>query len=76
MYQIGHAFFGDVVAIYNQYKSMKGYSRKNNFLFENNGPVNILWNISIKPILQAFLGHEDDTNKERLLKQFQETFLK
>lgn len=76
MYEIGHAFFGDIVAIYNQYRDMKGYSRKNNFLFENNGPAQILWNISIKPILDAFLGHEDEVIKEDLLNDLQKIFLK
>lgn len=76
MYEIGHAFFGDIVAIYNQYRDMKGYSRKNNFLFENSGPAQILWNISIKPILEAFLGHEDEVIKEDLLNDLQKIFLK
>lgn len=76
MYQVGHAFFGDVVTIYNQYRNMKGYSRKNNFLFEANGPVQILWNISVKPIIDAFLGHEDENIKERLLNDLQKIFLK
>lgn len=76
MYEIGHAFFGDIVAIYNQYRNMKGYSRKNNFMFENNGPAQILWNISIKQILEAFLGHEDEVIKEKLLNDLQKIFLK
>lgn len=76
MYQIGHAFFGDVVAIYDQYRSLKGYSRKNNFLFDTNGPAQILWNISIRPILDAFLGHEDESNKEFLLNDLKQIFLK
>lgn len=75
MYQIGHAFFGDIVPIYNQYKSLKGYSRKNNFLFENNGPVHILWNISIRPILEAFMGNQDEISKKQLLDQLKSVFL-
>lgn len=76
MYEIGHAFFGDIVAIYNQYRNMKGYSRKSNFMFEANGPAQILWNISIKPILEAFLGHEDEVVKKNLLRDLRENFLK
>lgn len=75
MYQIGHAFFGDIVPIYNQYKSIKGYSRKNNFLFENNGPAHILWNISIRPILEAFMGNQDEISKKQLLDQLKSVFL-
>ncbi|SDF88934.1 5-methylcytosine-specific restriction enzyme B [Pedobacter terrae] len=76
MYEIGHAFFGDIVAIYNQYRNMKGYSRKSNFMFETNGPAQILWNISIKPILEAFLGHEDEVVKKNLLSDLEKIFLK
>lgn len=76
MYQIGHAFFSDIVSIYNQYKAMKGYVRKSNFLFENNGPTHILWNISIQPILEAFMGNQDERNKEQNLKELKEIFLK
>ncbi|MBW3521838.1 McrB family protein [Chryseobacterium sp. NKUCC03_KSP] len=76
MYEIGHAFFGDIVAIYNQCRNIKGYSRKNNFLFDKNGPAQILWSISIKPIVEAFLGHEDEVIKENLLNDLQKIFLK
>lgn len=76
MYEIGHAFFGDIVPIYNQYRNMKGYSRKNNFMFETNGPTQILWNTSIKPIIDAFLGHENDVIKKNLLNDLQKIFLK
>lgn len=76
MYEIGHAFFGDIVSIYDQYKSMKGYVRKNNFLFENNGPVHILWDISIQPILDAFMGNIEQTNKESILKELKAIYIK
>lgn len=76
MYQIGHAFFGDIVSIYNQYKAMKGYSRKNNFLFDGNGPAAILWNISIQPILDAFMGNQDEDIKEQYIKELKTIFLK
>lgn len=53
-YQIGHTFFAEVVDIF---KSLKGiHSGRLYFL---NQPVNILWEISINPILQAFLGNMD-----------------
>lgn len=76
MYQIGHAFFGDVVAIYDQYRSMKGYVRKTNILFEDNGPVHIIWNISIQPILDAFMGNIEDSNKDSILKELKTIFIR
>jgi 5-methylcytosine-specific restriction protein B len=61
-YQVGHTFFAEVVDIY---KSMQGiHSGSLNFLKH---PVNVLWEISIKPILMAFLGNMDaDTKKEKI----------
>ena len=61
-YQVGHTFFAEVVDIY---KSMQGiHSGSINFL---NHPVKVLWEISIKPILMAFLGNMDaDTKKEKI----------
>jgi 5-methylcytosine-specific restriction enzyme B len=57
-YQVGHTFFAEVVDIF---KSQKGvHSGRLYFL---NQPVNILWEISIKPILQAFLGNMDAESK-------------
>lgn len=76
MYEIGHAFFGDIVPIYDQYKSMKGYIKKNKFLFENNGPVYILWDISIQPILDAFMGNIEQSKKELTLNELKAIFIK
>lgn len=61
-YQVGHTFFAEVVDIF---KSLKGvHSGRLYFL---NQPVNILWEISVKPILQAFLGNMDaDTKRDKI----------
>lgn len=76
MYQIGHTFFADIVSVYDQYEAMKGYKRKTNFLFDSNGPAQILWNISIRPILEAFLGNEDEGVKGGYLNKLRDVFLK
>jgi len=57
-YQVGHTFFAEVVDIFKSLKSV--HSGRLYFL---NQPVNILWEISIKPILQAFLGNMDADSK-------------
>lgn len=65
-YQIGHAFFGEIVEIFNSYKEISGYkSISKNQLYRNNGPATILWKISIEPILKSFLGNmePDESNK-------------
>jgi 5-methylcytosine-specific restriction protein B len=57
-YQVGHTFFAEVVDIFNSLKGV--HSGRLYFL---NQPVVILWEISIKPILQAFLGNLDSDSK-------------
>jgi 5-methylcytosine-specific restriction protein B len=65
-YQVGHTFFAEVVDIF---KSLKGvHSGRLYFL---NQPVNILWEISIKPILQAFLGNMDADSKKGKINDLQ-----
>jgi len=65
-YQVGHTFFAEVVEIF---KSLKGiHSGRLYFLIQ---PVNILWEISIKPILQAFLGNMDADSKRDKINELQ-----
>jgi 5-methylcytosine-specific restriction protein B len=62
-YQIGHAFFAEITKIYEEHKNLTGKSRAKKTLFKE--AKNILWNISIKPMLVAFLGNTDkETIKE------------
>lgn len=69
-YQIGHTFFAEVVDIF---KSIKGiHSGRLYFLKQ---PVKILWEISIKPILQAFLGNMDAESKQEKLNELQKVFI-
>jgi 5-methylcytosine-specific restriction enzyme B len=69
-YQVGHTFFSEIVDIF---KSMKGvHSSRIYFL---NQPASILWEISIKPILQAFLGNMDSDSKKDRIAQLQKTFI-
>jgi 5-methylcytosine-specific restriction protein B len=69
-YQVGHTFFAEVVDIF---KSLKGvHSGRLYFL---NQPVNILWEISIKPILQAFLGNMDADSKRDKINDLQKVLI-
>ncbi len=62
-YQVGHTFFAEVVDIF---KSLKGIHTGR--LYFLNQPVSVLWEISVKPILQAFLGNMDgDTKNEKIV---------
>lgn len=69
-YQIGHTFFAEIVDIF---KTVKGiHSGRLNFLVQ---PANILWKISIMPILQAFLGNMDADSKREKIAELQKVFI-
>lgn len=62
-YQIGHAFFAELSNIYEEHKNLTGKSRSKKILFKE--AKSILWEISINPMLVAFLGNTDkETIKE------------
>ncbi len=65
-YQVGHTFFAEVVDIFSSLKGV--HSGRLYFLKQ---PVNILWEISIKPILQAFLGNMDADSKKDKINELQ-----
>ncbi|WP_294309401.1 AAA family ATPase [uncultured Chryseobacterium sp.] len=69
-YQIGHTFFAEIVDIFNSFRNI--HSGRHYFL---NQPVNILWEVSIKPILQAFLGNMDADSKSQKINQLQRIFI-
>ena len=73
-YEVGHTFFGEVIDIYASFKDIEGQPRLK--LFKKNGPVNVLWDISIKPMLEAFLGNIDKSQRDEKIKQFEEIFVK
>lgn len=73
-YEIGHAFFSEIIDIAYGFKGKQGYI-KNIPLFKSNGPAEVLWNISIKPILEAFLGNIDKDTVVEKLSSFKEILL-
>jgi len=76
-YQIGHTFFAEVVNIFKSYKELKGYyNRLQNQIFRYDGAAKILWEISIEPILSAFLGNMDKESKTEKLNELKKIFLK
>lgn len=73
-YEIGHAFFSEIIDIAYGFKGKQGYI-KNIPLFKSNGPAEVLWNISIKPIIEAFLGNIDKDTVDQKLASFKEILL-
>jgi 5-methylcytosine-specific restriction protein B len=69
-YQIGHTFFAEVVDIFNTLKEI--HSGRLYFIKQ---PLKILWEISIKPILQAFLGNMDAESKKEKMEELKNVFL-
>lgn len=76
-YEIGHTFFGEVVEIFNSYKSIHGYSNQlSKQIFRDDGAIDIIWSISIEPIIEAFLGNLDKESKQTQIKALEKTFKK
>ena len=59
-YQIGHAFFGELSKIYEAHYNLTGKGRSKKKLFKE--AREILWSISIEPMLVAFLGNTDSSS--------------
>lgn len=76
-YQVGHTFFAEVVDIYKSYKELHGYTNSiRNKLFRDGGAVEILWKISIEPIISAFLGNLDKDSKAEKINEFKNILIK
>ncbi len=75
-YEIGHTFFGEIVNIYKSFKDITGSSRLRYQIFRNEGAIDIIWSISIEPIISAFLGNLDKETKEAKLKELRSIFRK
>ncbi len=75
-YQVGHTFFAEVVEIYKSYKDINGYTNRiKEKIYRNGGAANIIWDISIKPILSAFLGNMDKDSKADKLNELRTVFM-
>ncbi len=74
-WEIGHTFFTEIVDIVKSMNSISLFVKSNNKFSTAKGPVNVLWNISIKPMLEAYCGNLDKEKKEEKLNKFAEIFL-
>ena len=73
-YEIGHTFFSEVIDIARQFSGRPGHVNKIK-LFKSGGPASVLWNISIEPMIAAFLGNLDETQKNEKIKEMREIFI-
>lgn len=72
-YQIGHTFFAEVVDIHEAFRDIEGFPRLK--LLRKDASLKVLWDISIKPMLEAFLGNMDRVTKEEHINKLAEIFL-
>lgn len=67
-YHIGHAFFAEIANIYKELKDFGGDRWEK--------AKKILWQISIRPTLEAYCGTMDKSEKEKFLKDESGEFYK
>lgn len=81
-WQIGHTFFAEIVDIVlsvtqsNKMTNNLLFTSSDNKLKSAKNPVEILWSISIKPMLEAYCGNLDKEPKKKKLASFEDIFLK
>jgi len=75
-YQIGHTFFAEIADIYHSFLRINQKSRLNQKIYRKNGPIDILWDISIEPMIRSFLGSMDEKIVEKELNELNEILLK
>ncbi len=76
-FEIGHTFFAEIVDIYSSFKAINNKTNRiKDKLFRANGPASILWDISIQPILEAYLGNIEEGEKKKMIQDLNNTFFK
>ncbi|MDI1255882.1 MAG: AAA family ATPase [Flavobacterium sp.] len=71
-YQIGHAFFAELSKIYKEHYDLIGKGKSKDKLFRE--AKDILWEISIKPMLEAFLGNTDKASMKAYIERSHKLF--
>lgn len=78
-YEIGHTYFFDIVPLAKRSLRTRGASRRRSFIWTRNGkprePLQHLWDLSLKPLLEQYLAGLDPTEQERELGTFANAFL-
>jgi 5-methylcytosine-specific restriction protein B len=72
-YEIGHTFFSEVVDIHESFRQLESQPRLR--LMKKGGATKVLWDISIRPMLDSFLGNLDQEAKETFINELRDDFL-
>lgn len=75
-YQIGHTFFAEIADIYKKFLEINNKTRLQDKFYRSNGPANILWDISIAPMIRSFLGSMSEEDISEELKKLKDVFFK
>jgi 5-methylcytosine-specific restriction enzyme B len=71
-YEIGHTFFAEIYDISLKFIEVQG---KKVDILDVDGPLKVLWDISIEPMLDAFLGNMDNKTKIDKIADFNKLFI-
>lgn len=71
-YQIGHVMFAEIVELFKHVCDIKSGSESKTILKE---AKEILWNMSLKPMLSAYLGNLPQTDKDDKLEELRKSFM-
>jgi 5-methylcytosine-specific restriction protein B len=75
-YQIGHTFFAEIADIYKTYLEINNKTRLQDKFYRSNGPADILWDISIAPMIRSFLGSMSEEDVKDQLEKLKTVFFK
>lgn len=74
-YEIGHTFFAEAIDIAAAFASRSGYKNNLKIFNKEGSPAHVLWDVSLGPMLSAFMGNMDDNTKGDYLKEFKGLFI-
>lgn len=69
-YEIGHTFFADVVDVARGFKGKPGYIEKIS-VYRDKGPAKVIWDLSVKPMIEAFLGNKDKSSLQDTIRDLE-----
>lgn len=73
-YEIGHVFFAEINDLSPQFSDKNLYKRSNKKLAMPNGALQVLWKISILPMLEAYLDNIDTQRKKEIIGELEKIY--
>lgn len=71
-YQIGHTFFAELSRVHKEHHNLTGRGRSRKRVFKE--AKDILWSISIAPMLEAFLGNTDKESVKEYMERAKDLY--